>query len=181
MCWEIQIVLNLSGPGWRVRRFLMLDGHPVSVKEAAKVKIVPVHDKDGRKPTEDGKTSWKTTLRESKLLKAVMDKPLDISCVQCLPKVFSSLQVFVFSSMWLIMPKYLLTAAHNLLSEGFHGTDRFVRDDIFCFSVYSPCQLWNDKIWVGLSIYWAPFSQLTVSISWQQVKTPFSQYKWCFC
>ncbi len=48
-----------------------------------------------------------------------MDKPLDISWVQYFPNVFFF--VFVFSSMWLIMPKYLLTAALNLLSEGYMG------------------------------------------------------------
>lgn len=56
LCVEKFIALVLPGLGWRPRSFLKLDGRPVSAKEAAKVKIVPVHDKDGRKPTEERKT-----------------------------------------------------------------------------------------------------------------------------
>lgn len=48
LCAEKFIALDLPGLGWRPRSFLTLDGHTVSAKEAAKVKIVPVHDKDGR-------------------------------------------------------------------------------------------------------------------------------------
>ncbi len=158
LCVEKFIALDVPWLGWRPWSFLMLDGQPVSAKEAAKVKIVPVHDKAGRKPTEERKTLWKATQHDFYWLKVVMDKPLDISWVQYFPNVFFFLLwVFVFSSMWLIMPKYLLTAALNLLSEGYHGTDGFVCDDIFCFYVYSPCQLWYNKIWVDLSIYWTPF------------------------
>ncbi len=88
LCVEKFIALDVPWLGWRPWSFLMLDGQPVSAKEAAKVKIVPVHDKAGRKPTEERKTLWKATQHDFYWLKVVMDKPLDISWVQYFPNVF---------------------------------------------------------------------------------------------